>query len=198
VEPVGLVNQRYVTSREVQIHYLVGEALFAENPKVAKYKLLRVGTGLFRQELNVVLLEWMVYLEAKSFGVEPVGSMLFEKNLSELQRKLGPLKIWQDLEVGATEAREYVERALAAKKFIEFKEESSRVPITEDEARKYFLKNPTKYAGKKYEYYEKSIKALLRREQANRRLLEWFRVLEAKYKAKSLIGAFKIDGQSMQ
>lgn len=191
IETVGVVKQHFVTSREVQIHYLLSELVFADAPGADQGKVPAAGSEEFRRELNGVLLEWMVYFEARSFAMEPVSAQEIQRYNQLVRERLAQKKAWQDLEVGATEAREFLERALWAKKFIQFKADSARVLPTDDEARQYFRDHPNQFPGHSFAYYEKSIKNLLRKEQANDRLKSWFQVLEKRYQARSLISGPK-------
>ena len=90
------------------------------------------------------------------------------------------------MKVTGVELRAQIKRKLQAKKFINFKADSSVVPVTDEEAERYFKENRSKFGAMPFENFKENIKTFLARQQVDRRLRDWFEVLRNKYKVRNL------------
>lgn len=183
----GLVNDHVVTSREVEINFLLEKAL---NPKTKGLSNLQpppLSSREFIKEVNSTLLEWMVHLEAESFNSAQLKIEEIEQAENSVKARLKNNARWRKLQVGKQELRSLLSRKLQAKKFIRFKADSSIVPITEAEAKKYFEDNRLKFGDLPFENFRENIKAFLLRQQVDRRLKDWFEVLRSKYNVRNYL-----------
>lgn len=181
---VGQVRDHVVTSREVRINQAIEAALYADKDSRSTPEL---GTPAFAKQVTAVLLEWVVFLEAKSLAVSEVS----ESELSEAKDKLEGLlkanKGWKELKVSEKEKMAALARKLQAKKLIRFRADSAVMPIGESEAQRYFEQNRMKFGNLTYENMRTNIKTSLARQQVERRLKDWFEVLQAKYKVRNFL-----------
>jgi hypothetical protein len=185
---VGRVEDYVLTSREVQMTTLMENALYgAGSPSSGKLRLEGLDSKSFFDHVNDALLERSLALEAKNFDVVRIEG----KELREFERKiaktLSPTPAWKSLEPSETEMKGLLERKLRAKAFIKFRHESSNLPVTDAEAKRYFEENHAKYGEAPFENFRENIKALLSRTQVDRRLKDWYEVVKAKYKTKNLL-----------
>ncbi len=175
-QAVARVGDHILTLRELEINKLIERVL---QPYSGQKKELE-----FEQHVNAVLIEWVVYLEAKSFGVTNVTSAEVKFAVNKINQAYQKSGVWRDWEVGAKELNEMTERKLIAKKFIQFKTDSSLVPVTDEEAKEYFEKNKGRFGNLPFERFKVNIKRFLIRRQVDSRLKDWFDVLQRKYKIK--------------
>lgn len=182
---VGMAEKRIVTSREVQIAFLLEKALYGSS-QVSRAAQLSVKQKEFSREVNAVLLEWVVYLEALSFSAQEVSSADVDAAEKTALSALAKNEQWQNLGISKKEWRSELERKIRAKRFIQFKAKSSIVPVTDNEAQEYYEKNRLKFGNLPFEKFSENIKSFLIRQQVDRRLKDWFEVLQEKYKVKSL------------
>ncbi len=183
---VGFVKGEVVTSREVQIQNLIEVALYQKDAK-AQFKLLALDSKAFAKVVQDSLLESAIALEAQSFNVvqvPPEDVMAAEKRAMAL---LKDSPAWKGLKVTPKELQKGVGRKLQAKKFVQFRAQSSILPITDAEAQKYFNENRLKFGDLPYENFKENIKSFLSRTQVDRRLKDWYEVLLNKYQVKNLI-----------
>lgn len=182
---VGFVKGEVVTSREVQIQTLLETALTQKEAK--SQKLLGLDSKPFAKAVQEVLLESAIALEAQSFNVvqvPPEESLAAEKRVSTA---LKDSAAWKSLKVTHKELERGLLRKLQAKKFVQFRANSSVLPITDAEAQKYFNENRLKFGDLPYENFKENIKSYLSRTQVDRRLKDWYEVLLNKYQVKNLI-----------
>lgn len=183
---VGLVKGQVITSREVQIQNLLESALYDKNPK-PKLRLLGIDSKAFAKATQDALLEAVVALEAQNFNViqlSPEEIHLADKQAGKL---LKDLRVWKDLQVSNKELEGGLKRKMQAKKFIQFRAQSSVLPVTDNEALKYFNENRLKFGNLPFENFKENIKSYLSRNQVDRRLKDWYEVLLSKYQVKNLI-----------
>ncbi|HEX4922476.1 MAG TPA: hypothetical protein VFV50_00250 [Bdellovibrionales bacterium] len=184
---VGTVADKVVTSREVQLNYILERALSGSGSGQVPSD---VDSEAFRKEISQVLLEWMVYLEAQAFALADIGSeerRVAEDKLTILLKNNESLSsTWKNLAPTSAERDQLLLRKLRAKKFIRFKTDSSFVTVTDREALSYFQKNRVKFGSLPFEKFKESIKTFLSQQQADERLKEWFRILQKKYQVRHL------------
>jgi hypothetical protein len=183
---VGTVKGEVVTSREVQIQNLLETALY---PKDAgnQLKTLALDSKAFATVVKEALLEYAIALEAQNFNVAQVTT---DERTRLERRALSKLKgstDWKALKVSDKELERGLDRKVHAKKFVEFRSQSSVLPVTDGEALKYFNENRLKFGDLPFENFKENIKSYLGRTQVERRLKDWYDVLLNKYQVKNMI-----------
>jgi hypothetical protein len=183
---VGVVRNQVVTSREVQIQNLLDVALYETKPK-DKLKLLAVDSKAFSKAISDSLLEAVISLEAQNFNLIQLSADEIKTAEKKAQRILKDQAVWKNLQVSKAEFENGLRRKLQAKKFVQFRAQSSVLPVTEAEAQKYFNENRLKFGTLPYENFRENIKSFLSRTHVDQRLKDWYDVLLNKYQVKNLI-----------
>lgn len=184
---VGQVKDRVVTSREVLMHYFLDKALYGKTEELKKAQPPALESKAFSQQLTNHLLERVVYLESQNFPVAKVSGSETEAAVKKALSRLQSHPEWRRLEPSGSEVRDAVEQMIQAKKFIQFKAESSTVPVTDTEAEQYYEENKLRFGSLPFENFRENIKAYLTRTQSDQRLKEWFEVLQSKYKVRNFL-----------
>lgn len=182
---VGQVRDQVITSREVRMNQQIESVLYGDKESRANPAM---ESPAFAKQVTAVLLEWVVYLEAKSLAVAEVKESEIDEALVKLDKDLKANKTWKALKVTEKEKRGIVTRKLQAKKLIRFRADSAVMPIGESEAQRYFEQNKQKFGNLPYENFKTNIKTFLARQQVERRLKDWFEVLQAKYQVRNFLG----------
>jgi hypothetical protein len=183
---VGVVRSQVVTSREVQVGHLLDVALFEPKPK-DKLRLLPVDSKTFSKAIADTFLEAVVSLEAQNFNLIQISDDELKASEKKALRYLKDQPVWKNLQVSGAEFEAGVRRKVQAKKFVQFRAQSSVLPVTESEARKYFNENRLKFGNLPYENFREDIKSYLSRTHVEQRLKDWYDVLLNKYQVKNLI-----------
>lgn len=183
----GQVKNHVVTSREVEMNYMVEKVLSADEREISAISRLDIETKSFSKEVNAVLAEWMIYLESESFTAASVTQEQVNKALKAGLEKLDKIKAFKALEPEEKEIREMFERKLKAKALTRFKSESSVVPVTDSDAKTYFEQNRTKFGNLPFENFKDNIKSFLMRQQVDSRIKDWFEVLRSKYRVRNFL-----------
>lgn len=185
---VGQVKDRVITSREVQISQGIEQILYPDAKEKKKFKLISdTDSVAFGKQVTSILLEWVVYLEAKNVQVAALGNGEVDKAYSDVIKALNQQPTWKALKVGRKEIEAALERKIQAKKFIRFRADSSIVPIGDAEAERYFQQNRTKFGDAPFVKFKTEIKSHLAKQQVERRLKDWFEVLQAKYRVRNFL-----------
>ena len=186
----GKISSLVVTSREVLINHLIERALASE-PNSAKISTSLnpsdVRSSLFVRETTSVLLELAIYQEAESFAAPEIPQNELQAKIKLVQKKLAGNSLWNSLEVDSKELQEMTRKKLKAKNFIRFKVESGAIPITDQEAREYFNNNKLKFENLPFESFKENIKKYLAKQQVDRRLKDWFELIQSKYKVRNYL-----------
>ena len=175
-----------VTSREVQIQNLLEVAMNEKNPQ-DKLKLLAIDSKAFATAVQDTLLGSVIALEAQNFNIVQVSSEDVALTDKKILSVLKSSKAWKTLQVSPQELNANVRRKLQAKKFVQFRAQSSVLPVTDLEAEKYFNENRLKFGNLPFANFKENIKSYLSRNQVDRRLKDWYEVLLSKYQVKNLI-----------
>lgn len=175
-----------ITSREVQIQNLLEAALYDKTP-ANKLKILALDSKVFNKATQEALLETVVSLEAQNFNIIQLSSEELKEAEKQALKVLKDNKIWKSLQVAPHELAQGLRRKTQAKKFIQFRAQSSVLPVTDSEAQRYFNENRLKFGNLPFENFKENIKSYLSRTQVDRRLKDWFDVLLSKYQVKNLI-----------
>lgn len=183
---VGVVRNQVITSREVQIQNLLDVAIYESKPK-DKLKLLPVDSKAFNKAVSDALLEAVVSLEAQNFNLIQLSNEEVKGIEKKALKILRDQAVWKNLQVSKVELETGLRRKIQAKKFIQFRAQSSVLPVTESEAQKHFNENRLKFGNLPYENFRENIKSYLSRTHVDQRLKDWYDVLLNKYQVKNLI-----------
>jgi hypothetical protein len=184
---VGETGDHFVTSREVQINNFIEQVLIGKGLGQKSYEILSGADKNFPTEVSSVLIEWVVYFEAKSFSATALAHGDVQKSMQKVEEAASSLAGWRALDVSSAELKEMVERKLTAKSFIRLKTESSLMPVTDAEAQAYFKKYRLKFGNMPFSAFRDNIKAFLIKQQTDRRLRDWLEVLQRKYKVRNFV-----------
>lgn len=183
----GQVKNHVVTSREVELNYMIEKVLGGDEREISAISRLDIETKSFSKEVNAVLAEWMIYFESESFTAASVTQEQINKALTAGLERLNKIKVFKALEPEEKEVREMFERKLKAKALTRFKSESSVVPVTDADAKTYFEQNRTKFGNLPFENFKDNIKSFLMRQQVDSRIKDWFEVLRSKYRVRNFL-----------
>lgn len=184
LKTVGQVGAEVITSRSVQIHSAVEQALFIKDKKLI---VPAIDSAAFKKETTGLLLEIVVFLESQNFNNVKISTKEVRQAIEAAEKVARKSTDWKRLQVTKVELKTFVKRKLRAKKFIRFKADSSVVPITQSEAKDYFEKNRLKFGDLPFDNFQENIKAFLTRQQVEQRLRDWFEVLQNKYKVQNYL-----------
>lgn len=188
----GRAGDIVVTTREVLIHHLIEVALNPTKPaKNQPKEILNLDhprSRDFVRETTTVLLENAIYLEAESVGAVPLTKERVQSAIALVDKKMRRNSAWQKLEVAPDELKVIITRALRAKDFIKFKVDSAAIPISDSEAEEYFNSNRLKFENLPFANFKDNIKAFLTKQQVDKRLKEWFELLQSKYHIRNQLG----------
>lgn len=182
---VGSVRGKIITSREVQIQNLIESVLYSNSKETLK--LMALDSKAFSTAVQATLLESVVSLEAQNFNVMGLTNEEVKSTERKAARLLKNSEAWKELQVAPKELEASVRRKLQSKKFIQFRSQSSVIPVTDVEAQKYFNENRLKFGNLPFENLKENIKSALSRAQVDRRLKDWYEILLNKYQVKNLI-----------
>lgn len=185
---VGLVRNQVLTSREVLIQNALDLALYDKDAKSKlKAPQLALDSKAFAKAAQDALLEAVVSLEAQNFNLMQISAEEYKTAERQVTRLLKDSPEWKKLEPAPRELERGLRRKLQAKKFIQFRSESSVLPVTDPEAQRYYEENKGKFGNLPFENLKENIKAYLSKTQVDKRLKDWFDVLLSKYQVKNLI-----------
>lgn len=184
---VGQVKDEFITSRQAQAQNLLEVALYDAKPSADKLKLLSLDSKNFSKAVYSTLQEWVVALEAQNFSLVEIGPIEVQEAEKKALQVLNKSAAWKELKLTEQELREALRKKLQAKKLIEFRSQSSVLPVTDVEAQRYFEENRLKFGNLPFENFKENIKSYLSKAQVDKRLKDWFEVLMSKYKVKNLI-----------
>lgn len=181
---VARVEDHVITSREVNIGLLMEQALYSIKPT---YKLEPLDSKAFFSQVNEAIVEMALATEAKKFEAVKSDEKAFADAKKKVAQKLFSQSSWKGLSPSEAEWERLLERKVLAKQFVKFRNESTVVPISDGEAKRYFEENRAKFGGLSFEAAKESVKAQTARSNMDRRLKDWYEVLKAKYKAKNYL-----------
>lgn len=184
---VGRVKDHVLTSREVGIHFYIENALSNPARSLQVLKVPGIETRAFSDQVSKSLLEQVVYIESQNFPVAKVSDADLSSSRSKANQRLSGVSGFKELEATPEEVERIVRQHLQAKKFIQFKENSSTVPVTDAEARDYYESNKLRFGNLPFENFKDNIKAYLTKTQSEKRLKEWYEVLQSKYKVRNFL-----------
>ncbi len=170
---VGTSADQVITSRDIEIDRIIESVLF--NKPLPELKL----------HTDQVLLEYAIDKEAQIFALSRISKREVISELTRFQTQLSSKKdlfsLWKDLQVSRSELVSSIQRKLRAKKFIKFKEQSSLIPITDEEAVNYYQENKNNYDGTSFSNVSGQIKKALSQQRAKDRIDQWHLDLKNKH-----------------
>lgn len=182
---VGQVKDHVVTSREVQIYYVAEKILYGGGKQ--NLTLPEVETPAFGKEITGALMEWVVFLEAEALSTAQVTPAELTSAFDKVRDAMRTKKELSRLQASDREIKAAVERKHKAKKFIQLKAETSVIPVTDAEVEKYFNDNKARFGNLPLAQFKDNIRAFLTRQQVDKRLKDWFEVLQAKYQVRHFL-----------
>lgn len=183
----GQVKDKIITSREVELNYMIEKVLSEDEREISAISRLDIESKSFAKEVNAVLSEWMVYLESETFTAVSVPMEHINKRTKAGVEKLEKIKAYKSLEPGEKEVLAMFERKLKARALTKFKSESAVVPVTDADAKLYFEQNRAKFGNLPFENFKENIKSSLVRQQVDSRLKDWYDVLRSKYRVRNFL-----------
>ncbi|MGE0762035.1 MAG: hypothetical protein AB7N80_02035 [Bdellovibrionales bacterium] len=184
---VGQVRNHVVTSREVQINQALEQLLYPEKKDKPIKILSDTDSPAFSKQVTAVLLEWVIFMEAANMEVSKASSEELSLAAGRVKKTLSKMPAWKNLRVSSKEMQEALQRKLQAKKFIRFRADSSVIPVSDVEAQRYFEQNRVKFGNLPFGHFRSNIKGLLARQQVERRLKDWFEILQSKYQVRNFL-----------
>lgn len=174
---LGQVLDEVVTSRDVVAAHYIDQLLSQRSP----IKELKTTDDSFSGHVSDFLQEWVIYLESREFDVAVVTDNEVLKAMIIVKTRGRHHIHWKKLQLTDGELKKFLRRKLQASKFSRFKSESSKIPIMDREAAKYFENNREKFKGASFENSKTKIKESLRENRRKKRLQEWLEILRTKY-----------------
>ena len=170
---VGSSAGEVVTNRDVEIDRIVESVLF--NKPLPEVK----------SHMDQVLLEYAIDKEAQIFALSRVSKRDIISELTKFRNQLSLKKnlstAWKNLQVSRSELASSIRRKLRAKKFIGFKEQSSLIPITDEEALSHYQENKKDYDSVDFSGVSDQIRKTLSHKRAKDRIDQWHLDLKSKH-----------------
>lgn len=173
---VASAGDQIITSREVVLNRIIENLIFSKKTEPL-------------EDVTSVLLEWIVFLEAKSFNYSDLGPSEIKINEKSLTQKLAGSpydSLWKKLSPSAKEVEEMLDRKMRSKKFIQFKISSTRIPVTDAEALSYFQTHKNRFGDAPFSQFKEQIKTVLAKQQSDDRIKDWFALLQKKHKVRKI------------
>jgi len=195
---VAQVGGKVMTSREVMISYLIDQwELYtvretdsektrqkANRDKISELPLL--GSEVFKKQLAIVQLEYLVLLEAENFSIGEVTVEEVKKKAAFISEGLKDWSSWKSLDVSIVEVEGILSRKIRAKNFIKYKSESMGIQITETEIKDYYDANRVKFGNFSLEKMKENIREHLNQRNIEIKMKDWVAILKKKYSVRNL------------
>ena len=170
---VGTSAGQVLTSRDIEIDRVIEAVLFSKPlPEIETHT-------------DQMLLEHAIDKEAQIFALSRISRKEVISELKKFQAQLSLKKdlssLWKSLEVSKSELVSLIRRKLRAKKFIRFKQQSSLIPITDEEALNHYQENKRDYNNASFSDVSDRIKTTLSRKRAKDRMEQWHLDLKNKH-----------------
>ena len=181
---VGEVDQKVITSRDVEAYNLVTRIL--EGGSTAPLKL---NDSEFNIACDRFIVETMVFGEAQSFGIAKLTDEEVDAVYKTVKSKVNEASLknrWQAWGFSDSQLKHFVTMHLRAEKLIRYRSESSTSQVSDEEARDYFDKNKVKFGTTDFDSFKPTIKKFIARRNSEARMKEWLDILKKKHKVKKL------------
>lgn len=181
---VAAIDEKPITSREVIWSDFLSQVVFekSKNPL-----LLQVGSPEFNKKVSGFAMQKAIYLEALNFSFGRTEPAVLAKLTEQGVAGVSSAKLGAFFRPATAEVREWIEIKETADRFIKFKSQSSVIPVTDAEAKKYFETNRAKFGSVDFDSVKPQIKGFLARNQVDQRMKSWFEILQSKYNYRNLI-----------
>lgn len=170
---VGTSAGEVVTNRDIEIDRVIESILFDKALPTVKL------------HTDQVLLEFAIDKEAQIFALSRISKRDIRSELTRFQTQLSLKKnlstLWEGLQVSRFELISSMRRKLRAKKFIKFKEQSSLIPITDEEALNHYQQYKGNYDAADFSKVSDQIKKTLSHKRAKDRIDQWHIDLKNKH-----------------
>src|SRR6185312_3778126 len=122
-QAVGQADTHVVTSREVQISWILDKAMQVPTPKKGTLAatpnrsdwILKTDGVEFQRHLSQVLLELVVSMEAENFSVGQVSQGEVQSAMAHVKEMVSGWGPWKDLDVSSAEFEQMMTRKLKAR-----------------------------------------------------------------------------------
>ncbi|MEC9283960.1 MAG: hypothetical protein VX642_14700 [Bdellovibrionota bacterium] len=182
------LGKEYVSKRDVQIHSILQRMMYQYKSANLDFDSVEQDEYLNR-ELGNYILERVIFLEAKSFGLAKVDETLVKREGSKVLARILKSefsKMWKSLGVETDEYDIFVEQKLRSRKFISIKKEAAQVLVTDREIDQYMEQNKMEKELFSQEKLRSRVKQYLGNKQGEKQLREWFELLRNKYQVRVL------------
>lgn len=184
---VGRVKDHVVTSREVSMHFFIKHALTLPSEGLQQKRVPPLESTAFSEHVTQLLLEQVVFLESQNFPVAKVSDTEMAAAKVKVNARLKNVAAWTKLQATNAEIDTLLRHLLQSENFIQFKVSSSSVPVTDAEAKDYYEANSLRFGNLPFENFKDNIKSYLTKTQSEKRLKEWYEVLQTKYKVRNFL-----------
>ena len=181
---VGRANERTFTSREAHMQHLLEQSL---QPGKTSFEKQGEDSKIFFDQVEKLILEFLISEESKNFSTVRLSDEEFQQGVKRVPEGLFKSPAWKSIEPSQEEWKEVLRRKFQAKKFIQFRAQSSVIPVSDVEAKRYFDENRMKFGNLPFEQFKENIKVFLRRSQVEQRLKDWYDVLRSKYRSRNYL-----------
>lgn len=171
IATVAQIQKHVVTSREVQIHFLLDKSLGVRREYFEN-----------KNPVEQIIREWLLYYEAVSFYNNKVSSSLKSKAVAKAKSKLSKVKAWKELDVTSEELNAMIGRRLEAERLYLFKKKASVLPVSSAEVETEYTQNRIRYGNLSFDEVKNKIRQQKIQKNLQDRLSQWFLVLEKKYR----------------
>lgn len=171
VATVAQVKNHVITTREVQIHYVLDRLL--------KHDLYLQDD---KDPVEQLIHEWLLYFEAKEFYTTPLSPLTVINKLQKISPQLSGVKGWDKLDVTQSELLEIMKRKMEARRLYAFKKQASILPVADAEVESEYKQHRVRYGTLTLPEVKEKIRQRRTAENLNQRLINWFAVLEKKYR----------------
>lgn len=171
IATVAQVKNHVITSREVDIQASVEKALGQNFSHLSAQK-----------PEEQLIRDWLLFFEASAFyntGPKPED---VKKLLKLAHKKLDSKKSWKALAVTEKELKEKIVHLMQAERIYLFKRKASVLPVSLSEIENEYSQNRVKYGNQTFDEAKDNIRKIITEENLQKRMEEWFSVLEKKYK----------------
>ena len=183
---MAALGKEFVSKRDVQIHSILQKMMYQYKSENLDFESVKQDEFLNR-ELGNYILERVIFLEAKSFGLATVEASLVKREGSKVLGRIlksNFSKFWKELGVETDEYDVFVEQKLRSRKFISIKKEAAQVLVTDREIDQYMQQNKMEEELISQEKLRSRVKQYLGNKQGEKQLREWFELLRNKYQVR--------------
>lgn len=170
IATIAQVRNHVITSRELAIHEALDKVLGSRSDRTK-----------LDQPLELLIREWLLFYEAKSFYNNPVALSEIESDFKEAVAGLKRAGSWQKLAMSKDEIRQKIIRRLEADRLYLFKKKASALPVTLSELESEYAQKKILYGSAPFSEVREKIRQDKAEENLNQRLEQWFQILEKKY-----------------